>query len=52
MDIIRTHRKEKYFKKLETYHRYKISKNNLHVKDTNIDTHNPTFRTLQEINTS
>jgi hypothetical protein len=53
MDIIRTHKKGKHLNTLEKYHIYnKISKNNLHMNDTNIDTHNPIFRTLQEMNTS
>jgi hypothetical protein len=30
----------------------KISKNNLHMNDTNIDTHKNIFGTLQEMNTS
>jgi hypothetical protein len=29
-----------------------LSGNNLHMNDTNIDTHDPVFRTLQEMNTS
>jgi hypothetical protein len=51
-DITRTHKKGKHLNTLEKYHIYKISKNNLHVNDTNIDIHNPIFRTLQEMNTS
>jgi hypothetical protein len=31
---------------------YKFSKNNLHMNDTNTDTHEEIFRTLQEMNTS
>jgi hypothetical protein len=41
MDIIRTYRKGKHLNALEKYHLYKISKNNLQMNDTNIDTHNP-----------
>jgi hypothetical protein len=52
MNIVRTQKKGKHLKTLEKYHIYKISKNNLHTNDTNIDTHNPIFRTLQQINTS
>jgi hypothetical protein len=37
---------------LEKYHIYKISKNNLHMNDTIINTHDPIFRTLQEMNIS
>jgi hypothetical protein len=51
MGIIKTHKKGKYLKTLEKYHIYKISKNNLHMNDTGIDTHDPIFRTLQEMNT-
>jgi hypothetical protein len=52
MDIIRTQKKGKHLNTLEKYHIYKTSKNNLHMNDTNIDTHNTVFRTLQEMNTS
>jgi hypothetical protein len=36
---------------LERYHTHKISKNKLHMNDTYIDTHNPIFEILQEIDT-
>jgi hypothetical protein len=52
VDIIRTHRKGKHLHTLTKYHIYKISKNNLQMNDTNINTHNPIFRVLQEVNTS
>jgi hypothetical protein len=52
MDIIRIYRKGKHLNTLEKYHTYKISKNNLQMNDTNIDTHNPIFRVLEEMNTS
>jgi hypothetical protein len=48
MDIIRTQKKEN---TLQEYHIYKINKNNLNMKDTNINTRNPIFRTLKEMNT-
>jgi hypothetical protein len=51
MDIIR-HERGKHLNTLEKYHIYKIGKNDLHKNDTNIDTHNRIFRTLQEMNTS
>jgi hypothetical protein len=52
MDIIKTYKKGKHLNILEKYHTYKISKHNLHTNDTYIDTHNPLFRTMQEMNTS
>jgi hypothetical protein len=52
MDIIKMYKKEKHSNTLEKYHIYKISKNSLYMNDTNVDTHNPIFRTLQEMNTS
>jgi hypothetical protein len=52
VNIIRTHKRGKYLNTLEKYHIYKTSKNNIHMNDTNIGTHNPIFRTLQEMNTS
>jgi hypothetical protein len=51
MGIIRTQKKGTYSSTLEKDHIYKISKNNLHMNYRNTDTHNPTFRTLQEMNT-
>jgi hypothetical protein len=36
---------------LERYHIHKISKNKLHIDDTYIDTHNPIFEILREIDT-
>jgi hypothetical protein len=36
---------------LERYYIHKISKSKLHMNDTNIDTHNPIFEILQEIDT-
>jgi flagellin-specific chaperone FliS len=51
-DSIRTQKIGKNLNTLEKYHIYKISKNNLHMNDTNIDTYNPIFRTLQGKNTS
>jgi hypothetical protein len=50
-DIIRTHKKGKRLNILEKYHIYKICKNDFLMTDTNIDTHNPIFRTLHKMNT-
>jgi hypothetical protein len=52
MGIIRTERKGKHLNTLEKYHIYMISKNTLQMNDTDIDTHNPIFRALQEMNAS
>jgi hypothetical protein len=38
MEIVTTGRKGKYLNTLERYHIYEISKENLHMKDTHIDT--------------
>jgi hypothetical protein len=51
MDIVKTTKKGKHLNTLEKYHIYKLSKNKLHMNDTHIDTHNPIFETLQELNT-
>jgi hypothetical protein len=48
MDIKRTQekKKKKTLKPIRKYQMYKISKNNLHVNDIDIDTYTPIFRTL------
>jgi hypothetical protein len=51
MGIITTGRKGKYLNTLERYHIYKTSRKNLHINDTHVDTHNPIFGVLQEIDT-
>jgi hypothetical protein len=51
MDVITTGRKGKHLNTLERYHIYKTSRENLHMNDTHIDTHNPIFEALQEIYT-
>jgi hypothetical protein len=43
MDVIAMGRKGKHLNTLERYHIYKISKDNIHMNDTYIDTHNPIF---------
>jgi hypothetical protein len=48
MDIIKTHRKGKYVNKLEKYHIYEISKNNLQINDTDIAIYSLIFRALQK----
>jgi hypothetical protein len=52
MDIVMAHRKGKHLNTQEKYQTYKISKNNLQMTDANVDTHNPIFRTLQEMSTT
>jgi hypothetical protein len=51
IDIIITGRKGKHLNTLERYHIYKTSRKNLHMNDTLIDTHNPIFGALQEMDT-
>jgi hypothetical protein len=48
MEII-TRRKGKHLNALEKYHIYKVSKKNLHMNDTNIDTYNPILEELHKI---
>jgi hypothetical protein len=52
MDIIRTQKTGKHINTLQKYYICNFSKNSLYMNDTNIDTHNPIFRKLQEMNTS
>jgi hypothetical protein len=49
--IIKTERKGRYLNTLGKYHIYEICKFNLHMNDTNIDIHNPIFKTLHRIYT-
>jgi hypothetical protein len=51
MEIIRTWWKGKYLNTLERYHIYEISRDNLHMNGTHIDTHNPILEELHEIYT-
>jgi hypothetical protein len=51
MDIIRK-QERKPDKHTEKNHTCKIIKDNLQMKDADIDTRNPIFRALQEMNTS
>jgi hypothetical protein len=49
MDVITTGRKGQHLNTLERYHIYRTSRENLHMNDTYIDTHNPIFKALQEM---
>jgi hypothetical protein len=51
MYVITTRRKGKHSNTLERYHIYKISKDNLHMDDTYIDTDNPISEILHELYT-
>jgi hypothetical protein len=51
MEIIRTGRKGRHLNTLEKCHIHRISKNNLHMNDTYVDTHTPIFEILYELNT-
>jgi hypothetical protein len=51
MGIITLGRKGKYLNALERYHIYKVSRDNLSMNDTHIDTYNPIFETLYRIYT-
>jgi hypothetical protein len=46
MEIMKTERKGRYLNTLERYHIYEISKDNLHMNDTNVDIHNPIFKAI------
>jgi hypothetical protein len=48
MDVIKTVRKARHLNILEKYHICKISRSNLHMNDTHIDTHNPIFQIIHE----
>jgi hypothetical protein len=48
MEVIRRGRKDTHLNTLEIYLIYKISMNNLHLKGTYNDTHNPIFQTLRQ----
>jgi hypothetical protein len=49
MDIIKTGKKGRHLNTLENYYIYRISRDNLHMKDTYIDTYNALFQTLHEL---
>jgi hypothetical protein len=50
-EVIKTEKKEKHLNILEKYHIYKMSKDGLHMNDTYINTYNPIFELMQELNT-
>jgi hypothetical protein len=50
MKILKTERKGKHLNTLEKYHIYNMSKDGLQMNDTYIDTHNPVFEMIQEVN--
>jgi hypothetical protein len=49
MEIITLAKKGKYLNALERYHIYKVSRDNLSMNDSHIDTYNPIFETLYRI---
>jgi hypothetical protein len=49
MDAIKIERIGKHLNILEKHHKYKISKDRLHMNDIYIDTYNPIFETLNQI---
>jgi hypothetical protein len=51
MNIIKTAKKGRDLNTLDRYHIYKLSREKLHMNDTYIDTYNPIFELLQEVNT-
>jgi hypothetical protein len=49
MNILKVEKNGKHLNTLEKYYIYKISKDNLHMNDVNIDTHNPIFQALDKL---
>jgi hypothetical protein len=49
VDVIRIGRNGNYLNILEKYYVYKISREELHMNDTNIDEHSQIFEELQKI---
>jgi hypothetical protein len=49
MGVVRIGRKRQYLNTLEKYYTHKISREKLHLNDTNIDEHDPKFDELQRI---
>jgi hypothetical protein len=49
-NILKVETKGKHLNTLEKYYIYKISKDNLHMNDVNIKTHNSIFQALNELN--
>jgi hypothetical protein len=48
---VKNREKGKHLNTLEKYHIYKMSKDRLHMNDTYINTNNPLFEVMQELNT-
>jgi hypothetical protein len=48
--ILKTEKKGEHLNTLEKYHIYMTSKNGLQMNDTYIDTHNPIFEVIQDLN--
>jgi hypothetical protein len=46
MEVIKTERNGRYLNTIERCNIYEVSKDNLQMKDTNVDTHNPIFEAL------
>jgi hypothetical protein len=49
MDVRKTGRKGRQLNALEKHYIYKINRNNLHMNDTHIEAHNPTFQIVHEL---
>jgi hypothetical protein len=50
MTVLKAEKKGKHLNTLDKYHIYKTIKEELQMNDTYIDTHNPIFEVIQEIN--
>jgi hypothetical protein len=51
MEIITTGKKGKHLNKLERYYIYKTNKENIQMNNTHIETYNPIFQAIHELNT-
>jgi hypothetical protein len=49
-EVLKTEKKGKHLNTLEKYHLYKRNKDGLRMNDTYIDTHDPIFEVIQELN--
>jgi hypothetical protein len=50
MKVLKTERKGKHLNTLERYYMYKMSRDRLQMNDAYVDTHNPIFKIIQEVN--
>jgi hypothetical protein len=50
MKVLKMQRKGKHLNTLERYYIYEMRKDGLQMNDTYIDTHNPIFEIIQEVN--